>query len=480
MVKYLKGEHANLNKQYITLDNVIDFSIGLDADTLAPALWVLSETGHFEIRPHPEYRFVYSNMCKAIGLEFFIEEWYQGSKAAQTWNSTDDEILAILREVRNFLSGSYSHTDGIQFTAFGIGSTDTQHQWVLRCREYTKFFLKQIDKAPDAAALKKSSIYQWFKQGCPDLQPRVAIQPYGPEPDAPHFYPVADASEDENENEEDEFEFDGGRILKPFDEGLFTKQFVKELKLDIETPFHAPYISEQYPQGAPASASIPVQLAALICHAIDSGRCPDPKDLSIRSIATVIYKDFSIHERGACQKLLCYFGQEVVAELPVSYYKFGFYQKLAAFPKDLTVHDEVLKNNMDFENVTNRFLDIIEGRKSFIRRNEKNSEYKARVEFAKANNMVPPPRPQKNRRKAPADFDSTSFSHQQAPGFSNQGVEMKNGQASTLAPWKSYHDRYSTPKWYPEIEHCVNPTMKQRWVASMTVSFQSHHISHQK
>ena len=472
MVKYLKGEHANLNKQYITLDNVIDFSIGLDADTLAPALWVLSETGYFEIRPHPEYRFVYSNMCKAIGLEFFIEEWYQSSKAAQTWNSTDDEILAILREVRKFLSGSHSHTDGIQYTAFNSGATDTQHEWVLRCREYKKFFLHQIDKAQGAAVLKKSSIYEWFKQGCPDLQPSVAIQPYGPEPDAPHFYPVADASEDENDDEEDEFEFDGGRILKLFDEALFAKHYVKEVIYDIDAPFHGPYISEHYPQGAPENASIPVHLAALICHIIDSGRCPVSKDLSIRSIATAIYKDFSIHERGACQKLLCYLGQEVVAHLPASYDEFGFYQKLAAFSKDLTVHDEVLKNNTSFENVTNLFMDIIEGRKPLIRRNEKNSEHKARVEFAKANNMVPPPRPQKNRRKAPADFESTSFSHQQAPGFFGQGVEMKKGQASTLAPLKSYHDRYSAPKWYPEIEHCVNPTMKQRWIASMTVSFQ--------
>ncbi|PVH73876.1 hypothetical protein DL98DRAFT_659183 [Cadophora sp. DSE1049] len=454
LIKYVDGEHANLNKQYITLDNVLAFSIGLAEVTLAPALWVLSETGWFEIRPHSEYRFVYSNMCKAIGLKFFIEEWYKDPKSAQTWNSNDDEILEILRE----------------FTAFVIGATDTQDQWVLRCREYKQFFLTQLDQATNAAVLQKSSIYQWLDQGCPDLQPSIAVQPYGPEADAPHFYPVADNSDDESDYEEDGFEFDED-VDDPHDQVTVAQV---GMILSMTKPWKGPYISSQYPQGTPFGVSIPVHLATFICHMGESGRCKDLNTLSVDSIAAAICRDFSIHEYVACQKLLRYLGQEVAAELPDEYCGYNFYKALATSPKELTVHDEELKKLTDFENGINTFTKIIEGRKVFIRRSTSSMVFSNAKNHAIKNNQPIPPRPKRNsRRKAPAGLGPSSFSQQQAPGSFNPDVEMKNGQSSSLAPLKPYHERYSAPKWTPELEHCVSPSMRSRWLASLTAEQRS-------
>ncbi|KAK0129956.1 hypothetical protein ONS96_000497 [Cadophora gregata f. sp. sojae] len=468
LIKYTHGKLTDLNRQYITLDNVLAFSIGLAEDTRAPALWLLSETGYFEIRPNPGYRIVFSNMCKAIGLKFFTEDWYEDPKSARTWNSNDDEILEILRE----------------FTAFHIGATDTQHQWILRCREYKQFFLNQFDIADNATVLQGSSIYQWFKQGCPDLQPSLAIQPFGPEPDAPYFYPVADNSDEESDFVKDEIEEynnkeggpeehnlvgNDGNILNPFEEDFATQI---STTLSIDSPYHGPYISRKYPRGAPANASIPVHLAALICHMVDNGRCQENEDCSVKAIGTAVYKDFSIHEYRTCQKLLGYFGHEIVALLPDAYRKYSFYEELANDSTKSTVHNADLKQKTSSTSVVNLFLAIIEGRKSFIRRSEKNSTWKAQNVYARTHSMAPPPRPKmNNRRKAPTGLGSAAFSEQQVASSVNPDIEMENGQYTFGDYMRAYHARYSTPKWTPELEHCVTPSMRQRFLATLTVSY---------
>ncbi|KAH7418963.1 hypothetical protein BKA64DRAFT_649766 [Cadophora sp. MPI-SDFR-AT-0126] len=457
LVKYVDGEHPDLNKQYITLDNVLTFSIALDEVTGAPALWVLSETGHFEIRPHQEYRVVYSNMCKAIGLKYFIEDWYEDSEATQTWNSADDEILEILQE----------------FTAFSIGTTDTQHQWVLRCREYKNFFLSQFDQDKIASVLK-SSIYQWFKQGCPDLQPSLAIQPYGPEPDAPHFYPVADNSDDEEDDDDDGFELSES-MNELFDQ---ENDAQSEVIGNMTTGFKLDYISSEYPQGAPVGASIPVYLAVFICHMVESGRCPNPDTLTLDKIAYAMERDFSIHRYVTCKKLIRYFGQEIAAELPDEYRGYSFYKAMAAFPKELTVDDDKLKDMAKFDLAIIEFNKIVEGSKPFIRRSKTSIEAKKMKDNAAQNGLPIPPRSERNSRaKALVDFEfSTTFDQQQVPGSFNPDTEMKNGQSSSLAPLKPYHERYSAPKWPPELEHCVSPSMRQRWFDSLTPEQRSKHI----
>lgn len=92
---------------------------------------------------------------------------------------------------------------------------------------------------------------------------------------------------------------------------------IPKVECSMSKPFHGEYISPQFPHGINAESSIPEKIAALICHAAFSGRQQLQK-LTINSVASVLYRDYSISYRQVGHELLVIYRASILKYFPNS------------------------------------------------------------------------------------------------------------------------------------------------------------------
>lgn len=143
-------------------------------------------------------------------------------------------------------------------------------------------------------ALTGTKFYAWLVQGCPDIQIGTPFNPFAEEPVA--------ADHDRAQP---------NRVLL-----VEVPQMMH--MATMSTPYHGAYTSPQYTKcpvtGKSAVHAVQATLA-VIFHAQASGRAPDIRTLTPSTIATVLYKDFSLCRRQVAQELVRYFATDLAREL---------------------------------------------------------------------------------------------------------------------------------------------------------------------
>ncbi|KAH6723853.1 hypothetical protein BKA61DRAFT_566460 [Leptodontidium sp. MPI-SDFR-AT-0119] len=275
--------------QYLELDHVRVISVGCTDDIRTCQLWLLGRAGWYEIRPKLEYRKIFEDMMKAIGLKFVIDDWYYGLLSGTVRKLRDDEVREIL----------------LKCAAKVAGDGDNLAVWTARCKEYAPFLLSQMDdmdKEKGQSILKNSAMYKWLSDGAPALQSDDVLLRTSPEPDPPH--PIDYSTSDSQESS-------------------------RSRAKNKNPPYHGPYLSSKWPQGTKKGDGFVVLVAALICHMVEHRRWTDPEKLNVNKIHNAVYRDLSLQWMVTCKMLVTYYGEAIAALLPPKFHKYAFYKDLA-------------------------------------------------------------------------------------------------------------------------------------------------------
>ncbi|CZT03190.1 uncharacterized protein RAG0_10036 [Rhynchosporium agropyri] len=297
------------------IPNVSMISIGYTHAERIIVLWVHGESGWLQINPSEDYRIIYEDMRKAIAFRFGIEQYYYGDPRQKIHQSEDDEIYDVLKSC----------------AAFNVGDGAVDVECILRCKYYQKFFLSQMvqmDIENGGGVAKGSLLYKWLLRGTFVLSPLANGGRFAREPFAVDYAtsPVADGH-----LSEDEVDTNPAADNDPSTEAV----------PKMNKPFHGPYLSQQFPQGVPAKGSLPEHFAALICHAVESKRCPDAKKkLTHAQIHNAIYRDFNTGNPLVVSKtLLHYFGQATIKFLPLEFKDYPFWDSLNQPRKEFAYYE---------------------------------------------------------------------------------------------------------------------------------------------
>ncbi|CAD6506054.1 BgTH12-06986 [Blumeria graminis f. sp. triticale] len=267
-------------------------------------LWVPTHLGHLEIRTSREYHEIFTEMMHAIGI-FYVALFHYEEYGSEDGYSIDyNHMTAILNFYTVRVDGR-----GLFFkNAIDIAI------------KYSTFMLNEYSKEKAKGSLLGNHMFfNWLRDGCK----------------LHHGIPVArteciDMSPDQFRNYfkkarmrlKREYNTPEPSISQPIheiDDSPFTPQITPATPsiLSLNKPFHGRYESPQFPNGIQIDSSIPEKIAALICHAVASGRQQLSK-LTISKIASALHRDYSVCYRNVCLELVIIYRSSILSFLPNS------------------------------------------------------------------------------------------------------------------------------------------------------------------
>lgn len=273
-------------------------------------LWIPTHLGHLEIRTSREYHDIYTGMMHAIGIFYVALFHYEDYGLEDGYGKDFNHMAAIL----NFYT---VHVDGR-----GLFLKD-----VIRiATKYAKFMFNEYTKEKSKGALHGNHMFfNWLQEGC-KLVNSVPISKTGCQDLSPEQYQRY--FEKARQRIKREYGLSAVPILEPHHDipELSEKNQVPQSRdssstsavsanLTMTKPFHGSYISPQFPQGVNAESSIPEKIAALICHAISSGRQQLQK-LTINNVVSALHRDYSVCSRQVCHEIIMIYRASIITYLP--------------------------------------------------------------------------------------------------------------------------------------------------------------------
>ncbi|RKF82160.1 hypothetical protein GcC1_017026 [Golovinomyces cichoracearum] len=274
-------------------------------------LWIPTHLGYLEIRTSREYHDIYTEMMHAIGIFYVALFHYEDYGLEDGYGKDFNHMAAIL----NFYT---VHVDGRGLFLKDVIGIATK---------YAKFMFNEYTKEKSKGALHGNHMFfNWLQDGC-KLVKRFPIAKTGCQDLSPEQYqqyfekarqrikreydsllavsipePLPDLPKSSEENQ------------APQSKDLPSTSVVSA-NLTMTKTFYGSYISPQFPQGINAESSIPEKIAALICHAISSGR-QQLQQLTINNVVGALHRDYSVCSRQVCHELVMIYRASIITYLP--------------------------------------------------------------------------------------------------------------------------------------------------------------------
>ncbi|KAI6245913.1 hypothetical protein HI914_05945 [Erysiphe necator] len=359
LIVYQNGQ--NLNGAWIIHEgDFSNFSIGYPN-----TLWIPTSLGHLEIRTSLEYHEVFTQMMHAIGIYYVALFHYEDYEFTDENDKDFNHVAAIL----NFYS-IYVDGRGLFFK-----------EVIKIVTKYAKFMLNEYSKEDSKGALiEKHMFFKWLRDGCKthkgipitdtqnrDLSPEQYRQYFekarqrmrkkysSPEPSSNFSEPPPYQSESSADH----------LTHQARDQ---TTVFTVRKECNLKRPFYGDYISPQFPDGINDESSISEKIAALICHAVSSGR-KQLKRLSISNIASALYSDYSINYRPVSHELIVIYRASIAAYLPATYpwRTSEIYRELIAS----NTPSALSRNHPLFTKIQESIKHYVDGKKKLLHRENK-------------------------------------------------------------------------------------------------------------
>ncbi|KAI1002249.1 hypothetical protein K3495_g5952 [Podosphaera aphanis] len=325
-------------------------------------LWIPTHLGHLEVRSSREYHDIFTEMMHAIGIFYVAIFHYEEYGEKDGYDKDYNHMTAIL----NFYA---VHVDGRGlFFKEVIGITTKYATFMLN--EYKKELAK-------GSLLGNHMFFNWLKDGCKVNNgipvARIECQEMSPE----QYHQYFEKARLRMKREYGSPEPPSPVLLRQatnspgpsaVQANISTSVSSSTSSATMNKPYHGNYESPQFPNGVQVDSSIPEKIAALICHAVSSGRQQLQK-LTISNVGGALYRDYSVYFRQVCIELVILYRSSVLDYLPksTSWENSELYRELSSsdFPSAIPI------SHHDLEKMQKSIRGYLDGSRRLVHRGNK-------------------------------------------------------------------------------------------------------------